>query len=81
MKYWRKIVCAFSALILASCSQSEREEEPDYDSMVFQEESEEEEWMTDEFKDRKIVAQEGLEPQEQILIEPMSLDLERVAIE
>ena len=81
MKSWIAVLSALPLLFLASCSQAEKEEEPDYDSMVFLDDSEDEEWMQEEFRDRKIIAQDGNEPQELILIEPQNLDLESIGSE
>ena len=57
------------SLGLSACSQQEAVEEPDYDNMVMLDETDEE-WMTDEEKDRKVIATDRPDPQELIIIEP-----------
>ncbi len=55
-------------VLLAACSQPEEEMEPDYDNMVMADE--EEEWITDEERDRKVVLADPPDPQEILIIEP-----------
>lgn len=58
----------FLSLSLVSCSQPEAEVEPDYDNMVMLDEPDE--WMSDEEKDRKVIATDRPDPQELLIIEP-----------
>ena len=52
---------------LASCSQKQEEVEPDYENMVMADE--EDDWITDEERDRKVIAGDLPDPQEQVIIE------------
>jgi len=60
----------FSLLLaaLASCSSQQKEQEPDYDNMVM---VDEEEWITDEERDRKIIAGDPPDPQELIILDTL----------
>ena len=51
-------------LVLGGCSQPEAEVEPDYDNMVM-----DDEWVSDEEKDRKVVLADPPDPQERLLLE------------
>ena len=53
---------------LASCSQKQEEVEPDYENMVMAGE-EDDDWITDEERDRKVIAGDLPDPQEQVIIE------------
>ena len=64
--------CAFllsSLLVLFACSQSQEEVEPDYENLVMADE--EEDGITDEERDRKVIAGDFPDPQEQIILEPI----------
>lgn len=61
-------VLALSMVFIASsCSQKEEEIEPDYDNMVMADE--EEDGITDEERDRKVIAGDLPDPQERIILE------------
>jgi hypothetical protein len=55
-------------VLLASCSEQEKEAEPDYENMVMADD--EEDWITDEERDRKVIAGDLPDPQEQLIVEP-----------
>ncbi len=63
----------FLAVIATACSSKEESQEPDYDNMVM---ADEEEWMSDEEKDRKVIAGDLPVPQELIILEPSNLEQE-----
>ncbi len=52
---------------VTSCSQKQEEVEPDYENMVMADE--EDDWITDEERDRKVIAGDLPDPQEQVIIE------------
>jgi len=52
---------------VASCSQKQEEVEPDYENMVMADEDDD--WISDEERDRKVIAGDLPDPQEQVIIE------------
>lgn len=68
MKKWQIFFPFLALCAITSCSQKQEEaEEPDYDNMVMADE--EEGWVTDEERDRKMIADEPPDPQELIIFE------------
>jgi phage-related protein len=55
------------ALLAPSCSQKQDEEEPDYENMVMADE--EDTWISDAERDRKVIAGDLPDPQERIILE------------
>jgi hypothetical protein len=64
MKHWLLLAALFAA---ASCSQKQEEIEPDYENLVMVDD--EEDWITDEERDRKFIAGDLPDPQERVIIE------------
>ncbi len=62
------VLLSLMALFASSCSQKQEEEEPDYENMVMADE--EDDWISDEERDRKVIASELPDPQELIIFEP-----------
>ena len=66
----KRLPVLFSLLALfalSSCSQKEEEEGPDYDNMVMADE--EDHWISDEERDRKVIAGDLPDPRERIILE------------
>jgi hypothetical protein len=71
--YMKRLPALFSLLALValpSCAQKEEEMEPDYDNMVMVDEDED--WISDEERDRKIIAGDLPDPRERIILEAAS---------
>ncbi len=62
------VLLSLMALFASSCSPKPEEEEPDYENMVMADE--EDDWISDEERDRKVIAGELPDPQELIILEP-----------
>jgi hypothetical protein len=62
----RKLLIPLLALIAACSPKEEEEQEPDYENIVLEDE---EEWNTDEQKDRKFIVKDLPDPQEQVILE------------
>lgn len=61
------VIFALMALFATSCSEKQEEEEPDYENMVMADE--EDDWISDEERDRKVIAGDAPDPQELIFLE------------
>ncbi|MBS0604962.1 MAG: hypothetical protein JSS60_08020 [Verrucomicrobia bacterium] len=73
----RHLPVLFSLMALfavSSCSQKEEGEEPDYDNMVMADE--EDDFTSDEERDRKVIAGDLPDPRELIILEPALLNPE-----
>jgi hypothetical protein len=68
------VLFSLVALIAASCSQRQEEEEPDYENMVMMDE--ENDWTSDEERDRKVIADNLPDPQELILLDSEAIEEE-----
>ena len=66
MRYFPIIFSSLALFALPSCSQQEKEQEPDYENMVMADD-EEGEWST--LQDQKTIAGDLPDPQELIIIE------------
>jgi len=69
MRYLPVLFSLVALFAASSCSQESREEEVDYENMVMAE-LEEEELMTDQERDRKVIAGDLPDPRERIILEP-----------
>ncbi len=67
MKHLPLLFSLMALFALSSCSQKEEEVEPDYDNMVMADE--EEDWVSDQERDRKVIAGDLPDPQERIILE------------
>ncbi len=74
MKRWLLLVPMAALVALSSCTPKEEEVEPDYDNMVMADD-EEDDWISDEEKDRKVIAGDLPDPYEQLIVEPSELDI------
>ncbi len=68
MKRLRALFSLLALFAVSSCSQKEEAVEPDYDNMVMAEE--EEDVISDEERDRKLIAGDLPDPQEQLIVVP-----------
>jgi hypothetical protein len=62
------VLFSLVALFASSCSQKQEEEAPDYENMVMADD--EDDWVLDEERDRKVIAGDLPDPQELIILEP-----------
>lgn len=68
MRHLPAVFSLLALLAVSSCSQKEEEIEPDYENMVMADEGEDS--ISDEERDRKMIAGDLPDPQEQLIVEP-----------
>jgi hypothetical protein len=70
----KRLLLFFPCVVfVVSCSQQEKEAEPDYENMVMADD--EEDWITDEERDRKVIAGDLPDPQELLIVEQVPAPL------